>query len=173
MAARKTVTKALPPPDAFSAAEAAVEETAAAGAPAQIAAFQETAEKMREGFRVSVEEGLAKTRAAYEKAKEATEQNAVAVETSFGAVKAGVVALNEKSLETVKSLFDAQVAFTKAVWTVKSPAEFAALQTEFARNQVEFLTGSLRDYSAQAQKVAAEAIEPIKARVESAFRSAA
>jgi phasin family protein len=172
MAARKT-TKALPPPDAYLAAEAAIEETAASTAPTQMAAFEETAEKMREGFRTSVEEGLAKTRAAYEKAKDASEQNAVAVETSFGAVKAGVLAFNEKSLETVKSLFDAQVAFSKAVWTVKSPAEFATLQNEYARKQVEFLSGSLSEMSTHAQKVAAEAIEPIKARMESAFHFAA
>jgi len=173
MAARKTTAKALPPPDAFSAAEAAVEETAAITAPTQVTAFEETAEKMRESFRSSVEEGLTKTRAAYEKAKEASEQNAVAVETSFGAVKAGVLALNEKSLETVKSMFEAQVAFTKAAWAVKSPAEFAALHNEYARKQVEFLSGSLNEMSTHAQKVAAEAMEPIKARVESAFRFAA
>jgi len=126
-----------------------------------------------ETVRTTFEQGIAQTRAAYEKAKEAAEHNVTAVETSFETVKAGVAALNEKSLDVVKSFFDAQVAFAKAALGAKTIADIAALQGEFGRKQVEFFGASVKDFGAHAQKVAVEAIEPIKARVEAAFEIAA
>jgi len=126
-----------------------------------------------ETFRSTIEQSIVQTRTAYEKAKEAAEHNVTAVETSFETVKAGAAALNEKSLDVVKSFFDAQVAFAKAALGAKTIADVAALQSDFARKQVEFFGASVKDFGEHAQKVAAEAIEPIKARVEAAFEIAA
>jgi len=139
------------------------DESAAA---ANFAEFGET-------FRTSFEQGIAQTRTAYEKAKEAAEHNVTAVEASFETVKAGAAALNEKSLDAVKSFFEAHVAFAKAALGAKTMADVAALQSDFARKQVEFFGASVKDFGAHAQKVAVEAIEPIKARVEAAFEIAA
>jgi len=126
-----------------------------------------------EKFRATFEQGIAQTRTAYEKAKDAGEKNVTAVEASLETVKTGVAALNEKSIDAVKAIFDAQVAFAKAALGAKTIADLAALQGEFARKQVEFFGASVKDFSERAQKVAVEAIEPIKARVEAAFEIAA
>ena len=126
-----------------------------------------------EKFRATLEQGIAQTRTAYEKAKDAGEKNVTAVETSLESVKTGIAALNEKAIDAVKSIFDAQVAFAKAALDAKTIAGLAALQGEFARKQFEFFGASVKDLGERAQKVAVAAIEPIKARVEAAFEIAA
>ncbi len=164
-----------PAPKTLEATEAKTETAAAVAsfAPVDFAAVSETAQKYGESFRSSVEQALAQGRTAYEKAKESAEHNSTAVETSFETVKAGAAALNGKALDVFKTLFESQIAFTKAALGAKTVADVAALGNEFARKQVEFFTAQTKEFGAHAQKVAAEAIEPIKARVESAFASAA
>ncbi len=151
----------------------ATEIKAEAFAPVDFAAANETAEKFGETFRSTVEQTLAKSRTAYDKAKEAAEHNAAAVETSFETVKAGAAAFNEKALDIFKTVFESQIAFTKAALGAKTVADVATLGNDFTRKQAEFFAAQAKEFGAAAQKVAVEAIAPIKARVESAFAPAA
>ena len=67
-----------------------------------------------------------------------------------------------KAFETVRANADANFDFLKAMFAAKSLPELVTLQTEFARKQVETITGQTKDFGAMAQKAMADAVEPIK-----------
>jgi phasin family protein len=58
------------------------------------------------------------------------------------------------------------------VFAVKSLPDLITLQTEFARKQVETITGQSKDFRALAQKAMADAVEPIKEQVARSFKLA-
>ena len=54
----------------------------------------------------------------------------------------------------------------------KSLADLVALQSEFARKQVETMTGQAKDMGALAQKTVKDAFEPISHQVAKSFKIA-
>ena len=48
---------------------------------------------------------------------------------------------------------------------MKTVADYVTLHSEFTRKQFETLTGTTKEISALAQKVATDSVEPIKAQV--------
>jgi len=130
------------------------------------------AAEIQQSFRSALEKGVVESRAAFAKAKTAADETASAFEVSFAAAKDGALAINTKAFEALRVNADANFDFLKAVFAVKSLPDLITLQTEFARKQVETITGQSKDFGALAQKAMADAVEPIKEQVARSFKLA-
>jgi phasin len=138
-------------------------------------AVQEAAESiagMQESARAALEKGVADSRAALVKAKGSADEAANAFELSFAAAKDGAVAINAKALEALRANAEANFEFVKASLTAKSLSDLVALQSEFARKQVDAMTGQAKDISALTQKTMVSAIEPLKDQMAKSFKIA-
>src|ERR1700733_9576861 len=167
---RSTVPAAAPVEVAVAPVEAAVAPVGAvlkseSELPAPAAEIQQS-------FRNALEKGVIESRAAFAKAKSATDETANAFEVSFAAAKDGALAINAKALEAMRTNADANFDFWKAMVSVKSLPDLLALQTEFARKQVETMTSQTKDFGALAQKAMADAVHPIKEQVAKSFKIA-
>lgn len=166
--------KKSPVPPAISAAapvEAAVATVnAVMKSEPQLAAAP--AAEIQQSFRSALEKGVVESRAAFAKAKTAADETASAFEVSFAAAKDGAVAINTKAFEALRVNADANFDFLKAVFAVKSFPDLIALQSEFARKQVETISGQSKDFGALAQKAMADAVAPIKEQVARSFKLA-
>jgi phasin len=172
-----------------TAPAAFIETPAEEAAPPSVAAFESEAAKTAETFtivetpvaalsqlqgnlRAVAEKGLTQTRAAFSKAKTNADEATSALETSYAAAKAGVLAINAKAFEALRVNADANFDFFKAAFAVKNVADYVALQSEFARKQIEAVTGQSKEIGALTQKLAAETAEPIKEQVAKTFNIA-
>ena len=137
---------------------------------AQLAAAP--AAEIQQSFRSALEKGVVESRAVFAKAKTAADETASAFEVSFAAAKDGALAINAKALEALRANADANFDFLKSVFAAKSLTDVIALQTEFARKQVETMTSQSKDIGALTQKAMADAVEPIKEQVAKSFKIA-
>ena len=158
----------------------AVVETAAGATarvvPPEVAKMFEAPAKsmtqMQEKMRSMIEKGIVETRGAYTKARSAADETNSALEASFVTAKTGAVEINAKVLEALRASADANFDFVKSILGVKSIADYVTLHSEFARKQIETLTGQTKDIAALAQKIATESAEPIKTQVAKTFKIA-
>jgi phasin len=127
---------------------------------------------MQDKVRTMIEKGLAETRANYSKAKTVADEASSALETSFATAKTGVVEINVKALEALRASAEANFDFVKSILGAKTVADYVTLQGEFARKQIEMLTGQGKELGALARKVATNSVEPIKAQVAKTFKIA-
>jgi phasin len=162
-----------------SAAAQAAHAAAPVEAAAAINAVMPTApqvaapvEEIQQSIRSALEKGVVESRAAFAKAKTHADETASAFEVSFAAAKDGALAINAKALEALRANADANFDFVKSVFAAKSLADVIALQTEFARKQVETMTTQTKDIGALTQKAMANAVEPIKEQVAKSFKIA-
>ena len=130
------------------------------------------AAEIQQSFRSALEKGVVESRAAFAKAKTAADETASAFEVSLAAAKTGALAINTRAFEALRVNADANFDFLKAAFAVKSLPDLITLQTEFARKQVETMTGQSKDFGALAQKAMADAVEPIKEQVARSFKLA-
>ena len=128
-------------------------------------------EEIQQSFRSALEKSVVKSRAAFAKAKTAADEAASAFEVCFAAAKDGALAVNAKTFEALRVNADANFDFLKSVFAAKSLSDVIALQTEFARKQVETMTSQTKDIGALTQKAMADAVEPIKEQVAKSSRS--
>jgi phasin len=129
-------------------------------------------EEMQQSFRSALEKSVVESRAAFAKAKSRADETASAFEVSFAAAKDGAIAINAKALEVLRAHADANFDFMKSVFAAKSLSHVLALQSEFARKQVESMTSQTKDIGALTQKAMADAVEPIKEQVAKSFKIA-
>ncbi len=163
-----------------------VEKTVEAAVKAPLAMFADAAKEAGKMFeaptasineiqtkvRTVLEKGIEETRANYSKAKSAVDEASSAFETSYAHAKTGVSELNVKALEALRATAEANFDFVKSILGVRSVADYVTLHSEFARKQIEMLTGQTKELSALAQKVATESVEPIKTQVAKSFKIA-
>ena len=128
--------------------------------------------EMRENMRKAVEKSVVGAREAYSKAKTAAEEATGALETSLAAAKSGIVEMNTKALDAMRVTVEANFDFARALIGAKSVSDYVAMQTEFARKQIEAVTGQAKELGALAQKVANDAAAPIKVQVAKSFKIA-
>jgi phasin len=140
--------------------------------PSEVKSAAAPAAEIQQSVRSALEKGVVESRAAFAKAKVAADETASAFEVSFAAAKDGALAINTKAFEALRVNADANFDFLKAVFAVKSLPDLITLQTEFARKQVEAITGQSKDFGALAQKVIADAVAPIKEQVARSFKLA-
>jgi phasin len=164
---KSAVLKAAPAVAPLEVAAAVV--SAVESAEAQLAA---PAEEIQQSLRSALEKGVVESRAVFTKAKIAADETASALEVSFTAAKDGALAINAKAFEALRANADASFDFLNAVFAVRSLPDLIALQTEFARKQVETITNQTKDFGALAQKAVADAVEPLKEQAARSFKFA-
>jgi phasin len=144
-------------------------------APAVNKMFEAPVKSMTEAqakMRAMIEKSLSETRANFAKAKSAADEANSAFEASFATAKTGVVEINAKALDAFRASAEANFDFVKSVLGVKSVSDYVTLHSEFARKQIETLTGQTKEIAALAQKVATESAQPIKSQVAKSFKIA-
>jgi len=147
----------------FAAAETMADEVKNMAAP--------MAEAQR-SFQSALEKSVAEPRAAFAKAKTTADEAASAIEVSFAAAKDGALAIQAKGFEAWRANADANFDFLRALFAARSLPDLIALETEFARKQVEAFTSQTKDLGALTQKAMADAVEPIKEQVAKSFKIA-
>jgi phasin len=160
------------PQAVFVMPEAAEQDAKTSSSSRDAFAATASAVEIQPSFRNAVEKGVAESRAAFTKAKTAADEAASAIEVSFAAAKDGALAINAKGLEALRVNADANFDFLKAVFAAKSLSDVFALQTDFARKQVETFTSQSKDLGALTQKAMADAVEPFKEQVAKSFKIA-
>jgi phasin len=128
--------------------------------------------ELQGNLRSVVEKGLSEARDVCAKAKTVADDAANAVESSYTVARAGAIAINAKALEALRANVNANLDFFKSAFAVKNVADYVTLQSEFARKQIDALTGQTKEIGALAQKVATETAEPIKEQVAKSFKIA-
>jgi phasin len=139
-------------------------------APPEVVA--EPAAEIQHSIRSALEKGVVESRAAFVKAKTAADEAASAFELSFTAAKDGALAVNAKAFEVWRANADANFDFLKAAFATKSLTDLVALQAEFARKQLQAMTGHTKDIGSLTQKAMTDAVEPIKEQVAKSFKIA-
>jgi phasin len=167
-AAAQAVSSAAPiePPAPFT------EATPTLPTSPEAAAVAEPVAEMQQSIRGALEKGVVESRAAFVKAKTAADEAASAFEQSFSAAKDGALAINAKAFEALRANADANFDFLKAAFATKSLSDLIALQAEFARKQLQAMTGQTKDIGSLTQKAMTEAVEPIKEQVAKSFKIA-
>ena len=168
-AAAKKVSAAAQKVSAAAPLEASATAIKAAIPTARVAT---PAEEIQQSFRSAFEKSVVESRAAFAKAKTQADEAASAFEVSFAAAKDGALAINAKALEAWRVNADANFDFLKSVFGAKSLSDIIALQSEFARKQVETMTSQTKDLGALTQKAMSDAVEPIKEQVAKSFKIA-
>jgi phasin len=171
IAPKKTVLSVAPAEPAASVAEV-VAPPAPSASPQMFAAPAATLTQMQDQLRAAAEKGLAETRSAYVKAKVAAGETADALETSYAAARAGVVAINAKALESLTANVEANFDFVRSAFGVGGFADYIALQSEFARARLDAVAAQAKAIGELAQKTALDSLEPIKAQVAKSFKLA-
>ena len=166
-------------PVTLSAAAAASEYVESASAsplpfePAKIfATVAAPAREMQENLRKAAEKGLEESRAAYSRVKTVAEDTTQSLEKSYAAAYQGFAALNAKAVDSMRANIEAGFGLFKALTSVKSLPEAMEVQSGHARKQFDALTFQAKDMATLAQKIAADAVAPIKASVSKALGQA-
>lgn len=137
------------------------------------AVFQAALEPManiQEKVRESAEKGLEQVRAQYEAAKEAADKATGKIEESLSAAQAGVRSFNMKALDLVRVNTNASFDHFQALFGAKTPADFLSLQGAFLKKQAETLTAQAKELAELGQKIATEAVEPVKSALVVPFK---
>jgi phasin len=126
-----------------------------------------------EQMRAFAEKGVSQARDSYAKFKDAAESHNGAIEAFFVNASKGASEYSAKMMEFVKANTSSNLDFTQQLFSLKSPAEAFELWSGFARKQVETYTAQTKELGELTQKVATEAVEPIKASAAKIFKTAA
>lgn len=153
-------------------ATGAPEEVAPAAKAAPILAAALPVTEIQESVRSALEKGVVESRAAFAKVKASVDDASSAIEVSFAAAKDGVIAINSKAFEALRANAEANFDYLRASFEVKSLSDLVALQSKYARKQVETMTAQAKDIGVLAQKTLTGTVEPIKEQVAKSFKIA-
>ncbi len=163
---KKTIVKPVGRPATIAPAPApampAPVAQAVAMKEATVAAAATATTDAQEQFRKVFEDGMAQSRAAYEKMRVAAEGATGTLEASYSAASKGVNDINAKAIDAVKAHSEASLEHVKAVMAAKTVGEAIALQTAHARKQFETFAAQSKEFGELMQKVAADSFEPLK-----------
>lgn len=118
-----------------------------------------------EAMREFAEKGVQQAKDTYAKFKSAAEETTDRLEDSYARATKGAAEFNTKALEAMRVNFNAAFDFTHQLLTTRDLTEAFELSSSHMRKQFETLSAQAKDLTAVAQKVAADAVEPIKAGV--------
>lgn len=127
--------------------------------------------KIPEQFQAIAEDGVAKTREAYQKIQSATKDNVKVVEEFVLAAQAGAKAIGEKVIENTaantEAVFDAAQAMARA----RSLPEAARLQADFVQQQMAAASSQTKELFELSAKMTRQAIESVNAAASRSFET--
>jgi phasin len=109
------------------------------------------------------EKGAARARDVYGKTQAAAEETTKVMEQTYSAASKGAADFNLQLLDMAQANMNAAFDFARQLTRVTSPSEFFELSTAQVRKQVERLTEQTQDLTHLAQKVTAQAAQPLQA----------
>jgi phasin len=124
-------------------------------------------------FREMTDKGLAHARDGYAKAKVASEEAAELLQNTYATVATGTTNYNLKVIAIARTNTCAAFDCAHELLGAKSLSEFIELSTAHARKQFDIVSAQNRELWALAQKLGAEAAEPIKTGMSKVFNKAA
>jgi phasin len=119
-------------------------------------------------FRELAETGISQTREVYERLKQGAEQATAVLEATCTKGGKGATEYGSKLIEMMHANTDAAFDFADELMSVKSFSEMIELSAKHLRKQLETLADQTKALTALAQKVAAEASEPMKSGMSNA-----
>jgi phasin len=140
---RETVKKAAKPAPKFEAPKIVVPEV-----------FREMAEK-------SVEQA----RESYARIRNAAEEATDVVEDIYLQATRGLTEFNMKAIDALRENVNSSFDFARELLAAKSISDAVELSATHLRQRFEMLSAQAKDFSALAQKLAADTAEPMKTRV--------
>jgi phasin len=108
------------------------------------------------------EKGLSQAKDNYQKMKSAADEATTLLEDAYGRATKGAADYGLKLIEIARANSNAAFDFAGELVATRSPSEVVELWSAHARKQFEALSAQGRELAALAQKVAAEAAEPIR-----------
>jgi phasin len=113
-------------------------------------------------FRDMAEKSLSQAKDNYEKMKSAAEEATGVLEDTYATATKGAADYSLKLIEMARENANATFDFAAQLLAAKTFSQFVELSTAHARKQFEALSEQSKELATLAQKVAAEAAEPIK-----------
>src|ERR1700709_1560537 len=126
-----------------------------------------------EQMRAFAEKGVSQARDNYAKFKEAAETHNGTIEAVFTTASKGASEYSAKVLEFFKANTSSSLDFAQELFGVKTPAPGIELWTAPTKKQFETLAAQAKELAELSQKVASEAVEPIKASASKLYKPAA
>jgi len=136
-------------------------------------AFDMSKVEVPAALRDAADKVVAQAKDGYAKLKTAAEEATGLVEDTYATASAGVKDFNLKALEASRTNVNASFDHVRDLMGAKTLAEVIELQSGFLRKQFEALQVQSKDLASIAQKTATDTAEPVKAKIEKAFKSAA
>ena len=119
------------------------------------------------------EKSLIQVRESYDKIKDWAEGTNGALENAFSHTAKGIVAYNTKVLEMARANINASFDLATKLLSVTSLTEVSELLNAHTKTQTEELAAYTKELTDLTQKVAADAVEPLKLVAEKATKLAA
>jgi phasin len=126
-----------------------------------------------EQMRAFAEKGVSQARDSYAKFKDVAETQNGTIEAVFSTVSKGASQYSAKVMELMKTNTTATLDFAQELISVKTPSEAMELWTAHTKKQYEAFTAHSKELAELSQKIATEAVEPIKANASKLFKPAA
>jgi len=118
-----------------------------------------------ESVRTLADKTVTDARNVYERTKTALEAGLDAVEKALDAAGQGATALNRKVIDIAQRNVNSGFDLAKSLVGAKTVSQATELQTSYWQKQLGALSAQAEELAALSTKVAADTIEPIKARV--------
>ena len=83
-----------------------------------------------------------------------------------------MIAFNSKAFGALRANAETNFDYLMASFEAKSLSDLVALQSDYARKQVEFMTAQAKEFGVLAQKTLTDTVEPIKEQVAKSFKIA-
>lgn len=125
--------------------------------------------RIPENVQSFVEDSVAKSRDAYEKATVAAQENAKAVEELVSVAQTGAKTLGEKVLENVTTNTEAVFDAAEEIARAKTIPEAARLQASFVQQQVAVANAQTKELFELSTKVAQETFETMNSATTKTF----
>ncbi len=113
-------------------------------------------------FRELAEKGVAQAKDNYDKMKNVAEQATDMLEDTYATASKGFSGYGLKVIETARANSNAAFDLFGELLTAKSYSEVVELTTAYMRTQFDTVTAQAKELTEHAQKIATEAVEPIK-----------
>ncbi|MCC6948051.1 MAG: phasin [Bradyrhizobiaceae bacterium] len=118
-----------------------------------------------EVFREMAEKSVEQAKEGYARIRTAAEEATDVVEDTYIQATRGLTEFNMKAIEALRDNVNSSFDFARELLAAKSLSEAVELSATHMRQQFETLAAQAKDFSALAQKLAADAAEPMKASV--------
>lgn len=123
--------------------------------------------------REMAEKGVTQARETYDRFKVAADDANGAIEAAYTAATKGANAYNAKLVDIAKTNTNAWFDLAAALIGVTSLSQATELLSAHSKTQFETLTAQSKELAELGQKVAADAVEPIKASTSKVFKQVA